>query len=173
MSTQGSFPPPPPQPTPPAPKGQSATPYPQQSYPQATAQQSYQGNQQPKKTASINSAKLESAGFFKALFDFNFHNFVTIKYAKFIYIINILLIALTVIGLAIIFFGFMAYEGETGTGFFMALLILIGGAVVGLLNIIGIRLVLEFFVALTRVAENTSYLRQQAQSTHDLLSQKK
>lgn len=203
MSASNNFPPAPQnpnnqQPTPPVPPppapSQATSPYPapQSAHPQENKSGAFyeslknagtkvknvsadQANRLKEANAQrkTNGEGLESAGFFKALFDLNFYHFITIKYAKLIYILNIAFIVLSVVGLAFITFAVMAYNDEAGSGFLFALLILIGGGIWGILSIIGIRLVLELFVAIIRVAENTTFLRKQLQETTEVIKEKK
>ena len=90
--------------------------------------------------------------FFRSLFDTSFESFVTVKIARVVYIIAMVLIALAALatfGVALLLLG-MPYQSGTG------ILLLLFGPVVWLVNLIIVRLWLENSVALIKVAENTS-----------------
>lgn len=121
-------------------------PDPNQHYQDAAAPQGY--------SATMKTGK----GFIGALFDVNFNNFISLKFAKFIYILAIALSCLA------LFFGWvlpvlgMFAEGSPG----MAMLWLLFGwipiGLVALFQLVGIRLFLEFVIATIKTAENTSQL---------------
>lgn len=96
-------------------------------------------------------------GFFTALFDLNFDNFVSVKYAKFIYTLLLVLI-----GLAFLFAWLLpaltAFSESIGFGFVLLLLGWIPIAVVGLFQLIVVRIILEFVIASVKTADNTSRL---------------
>ncbi|WP_454778048.1 DUF4282 domain-containing protein [Georgenia muralis] len=94
-------------------------------------------------------ASSHATGFFKALFDLSFNNFVTLSFAKLIYVIALVLIG--IIWLVTVLLGFN--EG-VGQGF----LALIAGSIVGLFYVVLVRVGLEFSVAMVRTAQNTSEL---------------
>ncbi|WP_167203029.1 DUF4282 domain-containing protein [Actinomyces respiraculi] len=95
------------------------------------------------------SAQSQGAGFFKALFDFSFSNFITLSFAKFVYI--------AFIALSVLFWLFIVISGfsQDVTVGFIALLF---GWIPAFIYIILIRLSLEVSVALIRTAQNTSEL---------------
>lgn len=90
------------------------------------------------------------AGFFAALFDIRFKNFITIKFASFLYIAGLVLLTLGWLVLTIAMF---ATEGA-GQG----LLTLIIGFILLIIYVVLLRLGLEFYVAMVRTAQNTSIL---------------
>ena len=96
-------------------------------------------------------------GFFSALFDLDFEQFVSVKYAKFIYTLLLLLI-----GLALVFLWLIpavtAFSEGIVIGFAVLLLGWIPVAVVGLFQLIVVRILLEFVIATVRTSENTSAL---------------
>lgn len=92
----------------------------------------------------------QEKGFFGALFDFSFKNYITIKFASVLYIAGIVLLTL---GWFIITIGMFADEGAlAGLG------TLIFGLIVLFIYIVLFRLMLEFYVAMVRTAQNTSIL---------------
>ena len=121
--------------------------YPQQTpYPQGAAEQS--GYPQPGYQQSVPAGgQSTSVGFFKALFDLSFYNFITLSFAKFIYILVIGFTALTWLFLIV-----SAFNEDAMLGFVILLL----GWLPGLMMIVLARLSLESAVALIRVAQNTS-----------------
>lgn len=91
----------------------------------------------------------QGAGFFKALFDLSFSNFITLTFAKIIYVV---LIAVSIlVWLAFMLMGF--YYDST-----MGFLIILFGWIPAVVNVVLVRLGLESSVALIRVAQNTSDL---------------
>lgn len=110
--------------------------------------------------ASFNSPsglRSSSKGFVGALFDINFDNFIALKFAKFIYILVIVLAAVTM------FFGwivpvFVVFSESVGLGMLTLLLGWIPAALFSLFQLIAIRLFLEFVVATIKTSENTSHL---------------
>ena len=91
----------------------------------------------------------QGAGFFKALFDLSFSNFITLTFAKIIYVV---LIAVSIlVWLAFMLMGF--YYDST-----MGFLIILFGWIPAVVNVVLVRLGLESSVALIRVAQNTTEL---------------
>lgn len=94
------------------------------------------------------------AGFLGALVDLTFRHFVTVKFAAFIYIVNIAQVVLAYLGFIIA--GFVV-----GVGIEMAwlgIVVLLFGWIPAILNIIWVRISLEFIVAAIRTAQNTTVL---------------
>jgi len=87
-------------------------------------------------------------GFFGALFDFEFKNFVTIKVVKIVYIVVIVLAVLAWIAAVI--------SGASRDGFLGFLGALVFGGVGAFLYILLARVGLEVSIALIRTAQNTS-----------------
>ena len=86
-------------------------------------------------------------GFFASLFDFSFSSYVTLRFAKVLFVV--LLVACVLLWLA-----YLVAAAATGEGVLLLLTLLLGwipSAVVLLFY----RMVLEFFVATVRGAENT------------------
>ncbi|MGD7003007.1 DUF4282 domain-containing protein [Corynebacterium halotolerans] len=126
----------------------------------ATGQQSgqyYPGNEQ---FAAFNTQAVGNSGkgFFGALFDINFDNFIALKFAKFIYVLAIAFSVVLVLALWV-FPMFAALANGSFGVFFLALLLgWIPVSLIALFQLIGIRLFLEFVVATMKTSENTSKL---------------
>lgn len=95
------------------------------------------------------SSQSSSNGFFGALFDFSFSEFVTTRIIKVLYVLG--MIGVTLWSLFFVFAGF-AQGGIAAVG---ALLVAVLGFFVG---IIYLRVLLEFIVIVFRIAENTSII---------------
>ena len=95
-----------------------------------------------------------SVGFFGALFDFSFREFVTSRIIKILYILWLVAIGLGVLSglvssiatMSLSFFG----------GFLMLLGVLVGGAIAVLLS----RVVLELLIVIFRISEDLGAIRQ-------------
>jgi apolipoprotein N-acyltransferase len=88
-------------------------------------------------------------GFFELLFDFSFSRFLALRIIGFLY------------GLGIFFAGILTLIiiiGAFSSGFWSGLGSLVISPIVFLLYLIGVRMVLEGFVASIRTAENTTQL---------------
>lgn len=111
------------------------------------------GNQQDLKAAG--------KGFFGALFDFNFDSFISVKFAKFIYILVTVVAALYVLAFWVLpFLGMLFSEGQ-GSAIGAIAWLLFGWIPVGivtLMMLISTRMFLEFVIATIKTAENTSKL---------------
>lgn len=105
------------------------------------------GGQQPPRGYLPTVNAVEAKGFFGALFDFSFTSFVTVKFAKIIYIILIALVALG--WLAYVFTGF-AFEPGLG----LAALLL--GWIPGFICLVLVRVMIEFYIAMVRTSQNTA-----------------
>jgi Domain of unknown function (DUF4282) len=84
-------------------------------------------------------------GFFERLLDFSFQSFITLKYAKLLYGIHLLLGL--IVGTWYVFNGF---QTSTSQGLLTLLLAVVGY----FLWILYVRMALEFLVAMFRTAEN-------------------
>jgi hypothetical protein len=87
----------------------------------------------------------EGKGFFERLLDFSFQSFITLKYAKLLYGLHLLLGL--IVGTWYVFNGFQA---STSQGLLTLLLAVVGY----FLWILYVRVALEFLVAIFRTAEN-------------------
>lgn len=92
----------------------------------------------------------DGAGFFRALFDFSFKSFVTIKFAAVIYGIALLLIGIGALFGIIAAFIMMTQEPLVGFGILLLVLLL------SPFYLILVRLTLELYVAMIRTAQNTA-----------------
>lgn len=90
-------------------------------------------------------------GFFGSLFDFSFSNFVTPSIIKVLYVLAVILAA--IYSLAIIIFGF-----SRGAG--LGILFLVGGIILFLIWIAFTRVLLEFYMAVFRIADDVQSIRQ-------------
>lgn len=86
-------------------------------------------------------------GFWSRFFDFSFRTFVTPSLIKVLFIVFMVVIGLSVLGMIII--GFMA---SAGTG----VMFLIGGIIYGFLALLWARVILEIVVVFFRIKEDTS-----------------
>lgn len=99
-------------------------------------------------------------GFINALFDFSFSRYVTIEFAKLIYMILLVLIGIFwVIGLGMVTVG--GFQSGVGDGFLALVLYLVGGTIGAFIATVFTRIGLEFYVALVKTAQNTSRLVEQ------------
>lgn len=108
----------------------------------------------------------DAAGFFRALFDFSFKSFVTIKFAGIIYAIALVLIGIfTLFGIVI---AFVQMTGDPGAGFSTLLVVILAAPV----YLILVRLTLEFYVSMIRTAQNTAATTSEIENLRWDLSQK-
>jgi hypothetical protein len=84
-------------------------------------------------------------GFFAALFDFSFSQFVTPKIVKLVYVLATIAIALTYLVLVI-----ASFTESAGAGVVVLLL----GAVLALVYLAFIRMTLEFYFAIVRMSQD-------------------
>lgn len=135
------------------------------TYGQEQAQNTYPaspvfGSEQPSnETGDVNAKGAKN--FLNALFDFNFDNYLSVSYAKFIYVIAIIAAAIQILFFWIFPFFILLLSGEDGSGMLAFVTLLFGWIPVGisvLFQLIFVRLVLEFITASVRTAENTTKL---------------
>ncbi len=118
----------------------------------------------PQRGPSTNA--VEAKGFFAGLFDFSFQSFVTLKFAKLIYIIMMVVIGLwALFGWLIGSIVLMTQEPLVG------LLGLLLGWIPMLLVLILARITLEFYVAMARTAQNTAGTRVELERIRSLNGQ--
>lgn len=117
---------------------------------------SYPNPSQP--ASGFNTQEMQSTGkgFFGALFDFNFDNFIALKFAKFIYILATIMAAATLIFGWVFPFLAALFDGSIGIAIMILLFVWIPVGLIALFQLIGIRLFLEFVVATIKTSENTS-----------------
>ncbi len=99
----------------------------------------------PSGMSSIPDPAKEGAGFFQALFDFSFTNFVTPILVRFVYLLAT--VALVVSWLIFVFAGF---ANSAGAG--LAALIL--GPIFVIIYLAVIRMTLEFYLSVVRMSED-------------------
>ncbi len=104
--------------------------------------------------------RLDNEGFFSALFDFTFTRYVTRKLAGPVYVVGLVLIALSTV-LALIFWLGQAIATHSFLGAFVFLFGLIITVVGSALAILLLRVAIEVFVAVVAIAENTRPRRKQ------------
>jgi hypothetical protein len=91
----------------------------------------------------------DKKSFVASLLDLSFSNLVTTKIIKFLYLIAIVLSAITILGFVV-----GAFSDSVSSGFIMLIL----SPVVFLLQILFARIWLELIIVVFKIAENTSYL---------------
>ena len=87
------------------------------------------------------------------MFDFSFRHFITISFAKVIFVIAMVIACLAYLSLLLLFLGF-----GSGRGILFGLIVLLFGWIPPAIFLIIVRLGLEFSVANIRTAQNTSQL---------------
>lgn len=110
------------------------------------------------------------AGFFKALFDFRFEHFITVKFSSFLYVIAFVVAALMWLSNIVsgIVFGFAwgsmnSYFGEPSFSPVPLILSILFGWIPSVIALIAMRLGLEFAVATVRTAQNTGRIAESSQ----------
>ena len=96
-------------------------------------------------TANTPLPRTDTAGFFKALFDFSFREFITPKVVKAVYVL-----ATVVLALAWLVFVISGFSRSAGEGILFLLL----GTVGALLYLAIIRMTLEFYLAIVRMSQD-------------------
>lgn len=95
--------------------------------------------------------KTESRGFIKTLFDTSFSSFITVRFVQVLYVISIFVLSaaalIAVVG---------AFDDSFGSGLGVLLL----GWIPYLLALVLIRIFFESIVAVVRIAQNTSAIRE-------------
>lgn len=99
----------------------------------------------PSGMASVPNPAREGAGFFTALFDFSFTNFVTPILVRFVYLLAT--VALVATWLVLLFAGFVR-------GFGSGLSVLILGPIFLVIYLAVIRMTLEFYLSVVRMSED-------------------
>lgn len=98
-----------------------------------------------------------SAGFFQALFDFDFNHFVTPKIVKIVYIVGTVVIGL--VTLVMVLTSFRHFGGGFGASPIVGLVQLLGAPVLGLLYLAFLRMSLELYYAVIRLSEDVLHGR--------------
>ncbi|MFC3404912.1 DUF4282 domain-containing protein [Brachybacterium conglomeratum] len=148
------------------------------SAPQPAAQEQAWGSAQSPAAApypatgggASGDGRFGEAGFFKALFDFKFEHFITVKFSSFLYVIAFVVAALMwlmsivngiFLGLA---WGSMnSFYGEGGFNAFPLIVSILFGWIPSVIALIAMRLGLEFAVATVRTAQNTGRIAEASQ----------
>lgn len=89
--------------------------------------------------------RTDTAGFFRALFDFSFSEFITPKVVKAVYVL-----ATIVLALAWLVFFISAFSQSAGAG----ILVFLFGGIGAVLYLALIRMTLEFYLAIVRMSED-------------------
>jgi hypothetical protein len=112
------------------------------------------GTRKEEKTISIDTQAIKNqlfgnkTGFFGALFDFSFTDFVTSKIIKLLYGLSIFLI-----GLGILVFVIFSFGASPVAGIFMLLIV---GPLIFILGVTYTRILLEIIIVIFRIAEHTA-----------------
>lgn len=96
-------------------------------------------------------------GFFQILLDFQFKGFVAIKFAKFLYILSIVVSSLGWLIFTLLLF-VLGATANSGMMTALGLGSLLFGWILALINIIITRVLLELAIAQIRTAQNTTHL---------------
>lgn len=112
----------------------------------------------------------KEAGFFRAMVDFKFQHFITVRFSSFLYIVAFLVAALLWLSQIISGIVFGAALGNLNTAFYEEpsfnavplLLAILFGWIPSVIALILMRLGLEFAVATVRTAQNTTKLAEAA-----------
>ena len=120
--------------------------------------------------AQAGSSSTGEAGFFKALFDFRFEHFITVKFSSVLYVIAFVVAALMWLSNIVsgIMFGFAwgsmnSYFGEPSFSPVPLILSILFGWIPSVIALIAMRLGLEFAVATVRTAQNTGRIAEASQ----------
>jgi Domain of unknown function (DUF4282) len=89
-------------------------------------------------------------GFFRSLFDLSFTSLVTTRIIKVLYVLAMIVIGLYALGFIALGFGHSAADG--------ILVLVIGAPLFALISLVYTRVLLEVFIALFRIMENTGEL---------------
>ncbi|MGO1982864.1 MAG: DUF4282 domain-containing protein [Brachybacterium alimentarium] len=151
---------------------QSSTPY-EQGSPAYGQGSPTSGPQIPQETSWAPAPTAQGeAGFFRALFDFTFTHFITVKFSAFLYIVAFLVAILMWLGqiVAAILFGVLlgsanSYFDEASFNAVPLVLAIVFGWIPSVISLIAMRLGLEFSVATVRTAQNTKTIAEAATTT--------
>lgn len=107
--------------------------------------------------------KSGEVNFFRAMFDFKFDHFITVKFSSFLYIVAILVALLLWLGqiVSAVVFGSLlgsmgSFYGEASFNAVPLVLAIVFGWIPSVISLIAMRLGLEFSVATVRTAQNTT-----------------
>jgi hypothetical protein len=99
--------------------------------------------------------------FFSSLYDLSFHTFITPKIIQIVYVLCLIIVGL--ISFGFLLSGFQSSYGlfgSSGPSFLSIVGHIIVAPLIFIAGSIGVRLYLEFVIAVFRIAENTESLRQ-------------
>ncbi|GAA2075468.1 DUF4282 domain-containing protein [Actinomadura alba] len=135
-----------------------ATPYgpgQQGGWPQQPAQPHYQ--QQPYRPPT--GRRLDNdKGFFGALFDFSFDNFIAPKLVKFLYVLS--LIITTIYAIGVLIFGLISIAaGDGGPSTLSGLLLIVLSPLVWMVGLIVTRLYLELAIVMFKISDDIKDIR--------------
>ena len=104
----------------------------------------------------------QSRSFISALFDFSFSQFITLGFAKLIYIVAVVATAVLMFFTVIGVFA-TVFSGSVGIveGIFVFIFGLFAAIVGGAINLIVVRLVLELAVSIIRLAQNSTEIKEE------------
>lgn len=115
-------------------------------------------------------AARSEAGFFRAMFDFSFDHFITVKFSSFIYVLAFVAAGLFwgfQILCGILFGLLLGYDSWSGAAGFNPVPLLLGlflGWIPSVVLLVLMRLGLEFSVATIRTAQNTQRIAEAAET---------
>ncbi|MFY9916528.1 MAG: DUF4282 domain-containing protein [Nocardioidaceae bacterium] len=118
---------------------------PQQPPPGGQPPQGPGGYGMPQYPTGGNRLETQDSGFFGALFDFSFSQFVTPKIVKLVYVL-----ATIGLGLAYVIVVIAGFSQSAGAG----LVLLVVGAIIALVYLAFIRMTLEFYYAIVRMSQD-------------------
>lgn len=131
-------------------QGYGQQPYGQQGYGQPSyGQQPYPGG---------DSATGDAKGLVGSLFDFSFRHFATPHIVRIVYIIATVLLGIGLLGFVISSFAVMSQGGSSVLG---GLVMLVASPLVFLLYLALLRMSMEMYVALTRMADDMGRIREE------------
>lgn len=116
-----------------------------------------QPQQPPGPPSTTGGAGTDAAGFFKALFDLQFNHFVTPKIVKVVYLVGMVLIGLSVLGMLPMAFGMMASD-IPGSGL-LGLPFLVAIPLIAIIYLAFFRMMLEMYYAVVRLSEDVHHGR--------------
>ncbi|TDE99051.1 DUF4282 domain-containing protein [Occultella glacieicola] len=149
-----------------APSGQPTSYGQYQGQGQAYGQGQVYGNAPAGAAAQWGAPQQRDPGFFGSLFDLTFSHYVTLRFAKVLFIVAIVFVALGWLGAVVSAFNFDPYGGfyddDGGAGAMLGVLTLLFGWIPGFITLLLVRVGLEFAVATIKTAQNTSKLAERA-----------
>ncbi|MBC6457500.1 DUF4282 domain-containing protein [Actinomadura sp. HBU206391] len=133
-----------------------ATPYgpgQQAGWPQQPQQQHYQQPYRPPSGRRLDNDK----GFFGALFDFSFDNFIAPKLVKFLYVLSLILT--TVYAIALLIYALVSVASGDSAQTLVGLLFIVLSPVIWLIGLIVTRLYLELAIVMFKISDDIKDIR--------------